>query len=254
MITRASATSIDWSESGARGPSRSASFSCFLTRLPIVQPSPLRSQPDHRLDQLDLVERPRPSTRSRRCCSRLPGLGRDDALARDVDRDVADLHAEQQVAADPADRQLAVQVLLRLADDVAPQPVAEPRRLRHDERQRHDADHQGADERDDLQQTDGGSHRSLRRVANVARGTWHVGTSHKARSHGTRTEARWHVARGTSERLPDAEMEAERTFLFSRSPAAPESGSADSRYRRESGRSACCSAALARRRSAGRSG
>ena len=82
----------------------------------------------------------------------LERLDRDDALTRDVDRDVADRDAEEQVAAEPADRQLAVQILLRLADDVAAQPVAEPGRLRHDEREGDDADQQRADQGDDLQQ------------------------------------------------------------------------------------------------------
>ena len=45
-------------------------------------------------------------------------LHRHDALARDVDRDIGEIDSEQQVAAEAADRQLAVQVLLRLANDV----------------------------------------------------------------------------------------------------------------------------------------
>ena len=43
------------------------------------------------------------------------------------------LDAEEQVAAEPLDRQRAVQVLVRFAHDVAAQPVLEPRRLRHDD-------------------------------------------------------------------------------------------------------------------------
>src|SRR6185436_13608013 len=61
--------------------------------------------------------------------------------------------AEEQVAPEPADGQFAVQILLRLADDVAAKPVLEPRGLGDDQRQRDDADHERPDERRDLKQT-----------------------------------------------------------------------------------------------------
>ena len=42
-------------------------------------------------------------------------------------------------------------VLLRFPDDVTAKPIPEPRRLRHDQRERQDADDERADERDDLE-------------------------------------------------------------------------------------------------------
>ncbi len=93
-------------------------------------------------------------------------LDGDDPLARDVHRHVGEIDPEEQVAAETADRQLAVQVLLRLAHDVAPDPVPEPRRLRDDERQRHDADEQRADERHDSEKTADGSHDLVARTLN----------------------------------------------------------------------------------------
>ena len=120
-----------------------------------------------RLDQLDLVEDDALRDELEDAVVDLDGLGRDDTLAGDVDRDVADLDAEQQVAADPADRQLAVQILLRLADDVAAQPVAEPGRLRHDQREGDDAHHQRADQRDDLENLTERSHSAPRRARHV---------------------------------------------------------------------------------------
>ena len=78
-------------------------------------------------------------------------LQREHALAVDVDVDVAELDPVEQVAAQAADRHGAVHVLLRLTLDEPAQPVAEPRRLRRDQRERDDADEQRPDEGHDLQ-------------------------------------------------------------------------------------------------------
>src|SRR5690606_11254519 len=80
--------------------------------------------------------------------------------AREVHGEVRELHAEEQIAAELPDRQLAVEVLFRLADDVAAEPVLEPGCLRHDQRHRRDAHDQGAGEGNDLEQTSGGAHQN----------------------------------------------------------------------------------------------
>ena len=69
-------------------------------------------------------------------------LDGDDLVTVHRDADVLHLDAEKQVAAEPSDRQLAVQVLVRFADDVAAHPVAEPGGLRHDNRGGRRADDQ----------------------------------------------------------------------------------------------------------------
>ena len=75
----------------------------------------------------------------------------DDRLAVHRDVDVLELDAEEQIPVKPADRQPTVHVVVRLPDDEPAQPFLEPRRLRHDDRHRRDADDQGADEGDDLE-------------------------------------------------------------------------------------------------------
>ena len=81
----------------------------------------------------------------------LQPLQRDDVLAVDIDGYIAELHAIKEVASEAANRQIAVDVLLRFANHESPQPVLEPRRLRCDQQKGNDADEQRADERDDLQ-------------------------------------------------------------------------------------------------------
>ena len=69
-------------------------------------------------------------------------LDRHDLSAVHRDADVLHLDAEEQVPAQPLDRQPSVQIPRRFGDDVAAQPVLEPRRLRNDDRRRRRADDQ----------------------------------------------------------------------------------------------------------------
>ena len=77
-------------------------------------------------------------------------LDGDDAVAGQIDGDIGEAKVVEQVASDRADRQLAVQILPGLADDGAPNPVAKPRCLRHDERERQQRDGERSDPGDDV--------------------------------------------------------------------------------------------------------
>src|SRR5690606_29584667 len=61
-----------------------------------------------------------------------------------------ELDAEEQVAVETANRQLAVHVGPGLPDDEAAQPVLEPGRLRHDDRHHRRTGNERADNRNDL--------------------------------------------------------------------------------------------------------
>ena len=104
-----------------------------------------------RLVQFDLIEDDAARDQLQRVVIEFERFDGNHALAGHVHRHVAELHAEEQIAAEGADRQLAIQILLRLADDVAAEPVFEPGRLRDDQRNRHDADEEGAGNGDHLQ-------------------------------------------------------------------------------------------------------
>ena len=69
-------------------------------------------------------------------------LDRDDAVAGEVHGHVGEAEIEEQVAGDCPDAHLTVDVLAGFANDRAADPVAKPRRLRHDEREREQAHQQ----------------------------------------------------------------------------------------------------------------
>jgi hypothetical protein len=115
-------------------------------------PAAVRTTPqgETRLGDPDVVDHQAAGDEVEHAVIDLKVLHRHDALAGDIDRDVAEIESEKEIPAEAADRQLSVQVLRRLAHDVLAQPVLEPRRLRHDQGDGHDADNQGADKRHDL--------------------------------------------------------------------------------------------------------
>ncbi len=117
--------------------------------------------PQHRPIELDLIEDDALRGDFEHAVIELDRLDGNHPLARDVDRDIGEVDAEQQVAAETADRlRSPFRVLLRFADDIASQPVLEPRRLRHDQGERDHPDHERADEGDHLQHPADGVQRS----------------------------------------------------------------------------------------------
>ena len=134
-------------------------------RLPLDQPPEIPAagiapQQHVRLVDANLFDRHALRHQLRETVLDLHLLQRQDVLAIYGDRHIAELDAVEQVPAKAPDRHGAIHVLSRLSDDVLAQPVAEPRRLRHDQRQRDDADEERADQRHDLQRA---PHVSVRR-------------------------------------------------------------------------------------------
>src|SRR5262249_28571401 len=102
-------------------------------------------------DERDPVEHDAPGKEIPYVVVDLQGFDRHHVLTGDIHRDVVEPDAEEQVAAETADRELTVQVLLGLPDGEPAQPVAEPGRLRDDEGKGDHTYHQRAHERDDLE-------------------------------------------------------------------------------------------------------
>src|SRR5204863_8024484 len=112
----------------------------------------LTPEVDDRLVNTYAVDRQTPGDQIERVVIEADVLDRDNRLPVHRDADVLHLDPEEQVAFELFDGQRAVQVLVGLRHDVAPEPVLEPRRLRHDDRRRRGANHQGDDDDERLNQ------------------------------------------------------------------------------------------------------
>ena len=87
------------------------------------------------------------------------GLDGDDAFAGHIHGHVRETEVEEEVARHLPDAELAVQVLPRFADDRAANPVAEPRRLRDDQRDRQQRDCERPDPGSDVEDATDADHR-----------------------------------------------------------------------------------------------
>jgi hypothetical protein len=116
--------------------------------------------PDDRLVQPDVVEDHVAANHGEHVVVERQVLHADDGLAVLRDVHVFQFHAEEQVTVQATDRQPAVHVILRLADDEAAEPFLEPRRLRDDDRHGGDPDHERADEGDNLKRSAGNGHQN----------------------------------------------------------------------------------------------
>jgi hypothetical protein len=104
------------------------------------------TQIDHRLIETNRIDRQPLREQLEHAVIEPEVLDRHDLAAVHRHTDVFHLDAEEQIAAQPFDRQRAVQIQVGLAHDVAAQPVLEPRRLRDDDRGRRRANHERQDE------------------------------------------------------------------------------------------------------------
>ena len=171
---------------GCAGPRRSASC-CLLLDQPADRPGvAFAPQIQDRLVQADVVDREALRNQLEHVVVEAEILHRHDLAAVHRHADVLQLDAEEQIAAEPLDRQRAVQILIRLAHDVAAQPVLEPCGLRDDDRRRRRADEQ---RQHDQQHVNEPPHESACRLT-------------RAHSHAHDDPS------CISERLPDAEMDA----------------------------------------------
>ncbi|MBW8861914.1 MAG: hypothetical protein JF601_06020 [Acidobacteria bacterium] len=124
-------------------------------QLPGVAVAP---QVDDRFIQPDLVNRQALRDQFEDVVLQAEILDGDHLAAAHRDADVLHLDAEEQVAAEALDRQRAVQVLVRLRDDEAAQPVLEPGRLRHDHRGRRRPDDERQHEDQNVSKTSDNPH------------------------------------------------------------------------------------------------
>ena len=113
-------------------------LSVGLLRLLLHQPAQLprvafAPQVDDRLVQPNLVDRQPFRDELEHVVVEAEVLDGHDLAAVHRDADVLHLDAGEQIPGEPFDRHRAVQIQIRLADDVAAQPVLEPRGLRHDD-------------------------------------------------------------------------------------------------------------------------
>src|SRR5262249_58033114 len=99
-------------------------FALLLLHEPAQLPGiAVAAQIDHRLVEPDLVDRQAAGDQLEQVVFQAEILHRDDLASIHRNADVLEFDAEEQVAAQAFDRQRAVQVLVRLRDDEAAQPV-----------------------------------------------------------------------------------------------------------------------------------